>query len=174
MVIKADSPGTIVVDAASATGYKNDGKGTPVAVSHTPLTFSIGAAVPGASVRNQWTELVGRDTTPPEPFSLSLGSDPSVFDGKTFVSFQTTDAQSGVAYYEVKEGERAPVRTESPYVLYEQTKPVRVTVYAYDASGNVQTATYTPTSGTSYLYWIIGALLLLIILGVWRWYRKTL
>jgi hypothetical protein len=44
------------------------------------------------------------DSTPPKEFTPSIAKDPAVFEGNPFVTFNTTDNISGIAYYEVKSG----------------------------------------------------------------------
>lgn len=43
------------------------------------------------------------DNYPPEPFKIYIYKNREIFDGKYFIVFQTTDKQSGIAYYEVAE-----------------------------------------------------------------------
>jgi hypothetical protein len=42
------------------------------------------------------------DSTPPREFNPAISQAPGVFDGKPFVSFNTTDSGSGISHYEVK------------------------------------------------------------------------
>ncbi len=44
------------------------------------------------------------DSTPPQPINAAVASDPSVFDGKPFVSFTGKDQTSGISHYEVRFG----------------------------------------------------------------------
>jgi len=57
---------------------------------------------------SQWQEAavfrVKIDGTPPREFAPAIGQDAAVFEGQPFVSFNSTDSVSGVAYYEVKSG----------------------------------------------------------------------
>jgi len=164
IVLTPKTPGTIAIDATKAVAYKNDGKGTVVPVTTVPFSLSVGSHKDGTPVRDQWKELVGSDTTPPAPFAITLGSDSSVFDGKKFITFSTTDTQSGIDRYEVTEGALASVRSDMTYVLKEQNAPVSLTVRAYDKAGNVQTATLTTErSIVSYLPWLTALVVLLAI-----------
>lgn len=156
LIVKPTHVGSLSVTAMNVTAYKNDGKGTAVPVSVRPFSFTVAPHVPGTPQRDEWKDTVGVDTTAPEPFTIAFGSDPSVFDGKKFITYQTTDSQSGIDHYEVQEGNRSPVTANAPYVLIEQSASESITVFAYDKAGNVQTATYTTgTSVPSYLPWII-------------------
>jgi len=103
------------------------------------------------------------DTTTPEAFQLKIGKDPSVFEGKYFLSFAAQDKMSGVDYYEVKEGKRDFKRTISPYLLEEQSLSKKITVQAYDKAGNYQTAEIKPPSKIT---WENGLYLILILIGI--------
>lgn len=58
--------------------------------------------------KGNWTEAgvyrIKIDGTPPQDFTPQIGKDPSVFDGRAFVTFNTTDNVSGISHYEVKSG----------------------------------------------------------------------
>lgn len=167
LVLKVLSQGTITMRTSAAQAYANDGRGTVVAVSSSPSTFGVSAAHAGTPVRNDWSTLVSSDTTPPEPFTLTLGSDPSVYDGKKFITFGTTDAASGIDRYEVVEGSASPVVSAGTYVLVNQESSERLTVSAYDKAGNVRVA-QSDVGGQYTRSWSIAAvsLLLLVIFSI--------
>ncbi len=104
------------------------------------------------------------DVAPPEPFDLKIGQDPSVFEGKYFLSFATTDKTSGIDYYEIKEGERDFKKVSIPYLLEDQTLQSKITVKAVDKAGNEQIAEIIPPKKPiPYSYLII--IFILIIVG---------
>ncbi len=91
------------------------------------------------------------DRYPPDDFKIYLAKDSNLFGGKYFISFDAIDKQSGIAYYEVSEKpisftqifhfkkEEKPdyfIKTESPYVLNDQTLASFVYVKAVDKAGN--------------------------------------
>lgn len=76
------------------------------------------------------------DTQPPLPFEPKLVSDPAIHGGKYVLVFSTTDAESGIDHYEVKEGLLRWERAESPYVLPLQHLPKIIVVKAVDRAGN--------------------------------------
>src|SRR3990167_6754684 len=118
---------------------------------------------------DDWNNLTSNDKTPPEPFEIYLGQEGSVFDGKKFLSFSTTDKQSGIAYYEVIEGDLPPVRSIDTYILQEQNKSVKVTIIAYDSALNARESIYmySPTpDNVSYPIIIIIVFVLLILVFV--------
>jgi hypothetical protein len=163
----------------------NDGFGTRV----TPQTF--GASInlnpnAGSGVVDEWQERVGEDDTPPEEFSIEL----IMIEGKYHVVFNTTDKQSGLAFYEVIEeplsdrylfgwgAADAPwEKRESPYVLKDQSLNSIVRVRAVDKAGNEYVATLQPDSSLStlpsetiMLFTLIGSLvvvLIVVLLVVW-------
>ena len=109
---------------------------------------------------NQWTDIVGADTTPPDDFAITVAHDANTFDGKFFIVFSTVDKQSGVHHYEVMEDDPArlgfvygkSVKSEwktvtSPYLLADQTLESRVVVRAIDNAGNIQEKILGPTNG---------------------------
>ena len=171
VALTPDAPGTISFTPTGASLYLNDGKGTAVRLSPKAFSFTVMPAQAGVAPHNEWQGVVSGDTTPPEPFSIAEAQDPSVYDNQKYIYFQTTDAQSGVDHYEVKEGDAAPAVSGTTYVLNNQVDPVKVTVYAYDKAGNVRVSTYTQGSGglgalPLTVLGILGVLLCIYI--VWR------
>jgi len=124
-----------------------------------------------------WKDFIGEDATPPEFIEAIISKDQRVFDGKYFVSFFATDKDSGIAYYEIKEGERDFVRAVSPYVLEDQTLAGAVQIKVVDIADNEQiteAVIHVPTTPfyKNITFWII-AFLIIIIYG-WRavWRRR--
>ncbi|GAI25310.1 unnamed protein product, partial [marine sediment metagenome] len=83
--------------------------------------FHLKQKLPGENWSEKITYRAMIDTTPPEASQLKIGKDPSIFEGKYFLSFVAQDKMSGVDYYEVKEGKRDWKRVESPYLLEDQS-----------------------------------------------------
>jgi hypothetical protein len=181
MVLNATSAGSESFTPTDSHLYLNDGKGTATPVSGTALSIAVTPAQPGSTPNNEWQATLSSDTTPPAPFTISEGQDPSVNDGKKYIFFQTTDTQSGVDHYTVQEGNAAPVPSSMTYVLQDQTTPVTVIVSAYDKAGNVRTSTFTTTavSTTPNIPLMVPILLLAfavivaIAYGVWRYTKST-
>jgi hypothetical protein len=103
------------------------------------------------------------DTTPPEAFILEIGQDPSLFEGKYFLSFATQDKMSGIDYYEIKEGKRDFKKATSPYLLEDQSLGKKVIVRAFDKAGNYQEAEIKPSYKMT---WQDGLYLILILVGM--------
>ncbi len=140
----------------------HDGLGTSVAVETPGFNFT-----PSDSVG-----LV--DEVPPEPFTPLLAQEPSVFSGQQFVAFQTQDKQSGINYYEVKEGWGKWQKAESPHELTSWGAKLRVLVKAVDLAGNERVATvFSP--GFTYLSYFIGGIILIVlcVLGWKKFFRRS-
>jgi hypothetical protein len=138
-------------------------------VTNNNLTFNILGKQPNSPLKDSWSTDLLKDKTPPEPFTILLGQEGSVFDGKKFISFSTTDKQSDVEYYEVKEGSLPAIRTGNTYVLQNQNKIQKITVLAYDSAGNVRKEVYNESSKIP--YYIIIAVLLFWFLKKKKWIR---
>ncbi len=168
VVLTAEKSGKVVMQPEHIVSYENDGRGTKILASTSSLTLTVSESS-GASA-NSWERTVISDSTPPEPFTISLGQNPSVYDDKKFISFNTTDAESGIDYYEIAEGLRTPVRAGSPYVLQDQEARARITVTAYDKAGNTVLAAWEPERATPFLILYIGialgTLCILIVLAL--------
>jgi hypothetical protein len=137
----------------------NDGFGTAAA----PQLFGTSILLTreaGSSVQNPWQESVNNDTIPPEKFSIALERTPNAFSNRYFITFNTTDKQSGVDHYEVIEealdtknlfgwgAETAPwIKAKSPYILDDQSLNSTIRVRAIDKAGNEYIATYIPEEG---------------------------
>ncbi len=95
------------------------------------------------------------DKFPPESFQIYLSKNKEIFENKYFIIFNTTDKQSGIAYYEVaeKQGFKKPdlkdlnfEKAESPYILKDQTLRSYIFVKAVDKAGNERIKYLKPRS----------------------------
>ncbi len=175
VVLKLEKTGQIALSPNNIEVYLNDGKGTKDEVRVKDLIVDVLPKKSDSQSVDDWSTIISNDKTPPEPFEIYLGQEGSVFDGKKFLSFSTTDKRSGISYYEVREGNLPPVRSDNTYVLQEQNKPVRVTVIAYDSAGNARESVYSPAPYTvsykTYLIWVLAALAILALI-FWLWRHK--
>ncbi len=82
------------------------------------------------------------DTTPPEPFSLSIVTD---IEGTPTVSFETTDTPSGVARYEVAVDNLVVEKSATSTMKISSISRGRhmISVLAYDYAGNLRAARTT-------------------------------
>lgn len=157
--IEAQAPaaGTYTVSSASVRAFKNDGKGSAVAVAPASKKISVTSenAEPAAAKP--------KDTTAPQFVSLEVGQDSSLFDGRQYVSFFATDEGSGVTRYQVKEGWFSLYHdADRYYVLADQDRGSDIWVRATDDAGNTVTKKIPSEHGTSAWRWIAGGILILL------------
>jgi hypothetical protein len=187
IIYQVKKVGTVAIAPESIVVYANDGKGTKLPVQTKGLTLNISPAKAGSAPVSDWGSVVALDTTPPEPFIIVLGQDPSIYNGQKFAYFSAVDNQSGIAYYDVSENGAPAARSGSTYVLQDQSGNVKLAVTAYDKAGNKRTATYpampaastgsTVPSGSvgswfAGISWLTVIIVVLIIVIAWVLYRK--
>lgn len=124
--------------------FLNDGSGTKVSYTVKPFELLILERPAGLPPKDEWLPLVENDTNPPEPFELIIDKTPSVFEGDYFVSFFTTDKESGVDHYEIREGSGPFIKASSPYRLTDQSLRNAIEVKAVDRAGNERVAVTHP------------------------------
>lgn len=123
------------------------------------------------------------DTEAPEEFTPKIGQDPSVFEGKYFLSFSTIDEMSGIEHYEVSEiknkqqGNEVWKVAETPYVLEDQTLNSLIKVKAVDKAGNERIAEIIPPKepAPGFPYWkvIVSFVAVGVIYWVWKKYTSS-
>jgi len=139
MAVLAKSQGEAHLDFGDLFSvFLNDGKGTKENLWLRPADILILERPDGLAPRDEWQEAIKGDKSAPELFEIDLGRNPAVFDNKYFISFQTRDEESGVDYYEVKEGSRDFIRAESPHLLKDQSLKEHIEVRAVDRAGNAR------------------------------------
>ncbi len=149
----------------------HDGLGTKAPLITRGAILNILSGIPEFP-RQEWQELLKGDATIPESFLITLEQNPIVFEGKYFITFSTTDKQTGIAHYEVQEGEKEWKRADSPYLLEDQGLNDTIKVKAIDKAGNEYIAEYIPVikKNKALFYWII-TLIILIGAGL-MWLKK--
>lgn len=124
------------------------------------------------------------DNYPPEPFKIYIYKNREIFDGKYFIVFQTTDKQSGIAYYEVAEKqdffkpkiEDLIFKKTSPfYILKDQTLRSYIFVKAVDKFGNERIEYLKPKNLLSFdevvnilIFGIFVFLLIKLVYNKWK------
>lgn len=146
----------------------NDGFGTPVAVGFDSLSLQL-LPKTAETTKEEWQEALVGDKTSPEDFTIIINQDPSIFDGKYFIVFSTTDKQTGVDHYQVKEGSGDWQIVESPYVLEDQELQSIILVRAIDKAGNERASEYNPkTQLPAYLIVIVFLIVIAVAIFVLR------
>jgi hypothetical protein len=170
IIVLAKTAGSITFTPKNMSVFANDGKGTTVPVQVKDTVITITPQKAGAQPISDWSSVISADKTPPEPFIIVLGQDPSIFLGKEFAFFSAVDNQSGIAYYDVSENGAVPVRSGSTYVLQNQTGPVNLVVTAYDKAGNKRVATYPAQSNG--IHWVSVIVTVVILIALYFIFKK--
>lgn len=158
----------------------NDGLGSQAVLETHGAVFNILAGEPEL-IKDEWQEGIIQDNIPPESFKIEVSQNQSIFDGKYFITFSTTDKQTGIDYYEIAElklmdrilKKEKWQKGASPYLLTDQKMRSVVKVRAMDKAGNARIEEIKfPIKWSTILIW---ALLILLIAGlVYRIFKRYL
>lgn len=171
IIVKINDSGKFSIIPTKVAVYLNDGLGTALDITKDTSVISVGTS--SGNPQNKWQEIVSNDNVAPEPFIIKIVQDSSLFDGKKFLSFETTDSQSGISYYEVREGAYPAVRTGTSYILINQNKNVDVIVTAYDKAGNFQVSVLKAKEPIRWLSVIVTVLFIIMIFKIVKKFRKN-
>lgn len=138
----------------------NDGLGTKVELTTKEASFTV--IDKSEAVKDEWQEELERDNIFPELFEIEVHQDMAIFEDKYFITFFTSDKQTGIDYYEVKEGSQDWKKVESPYLLEDQSLKAIIKVKAVDKAGNERIAEYSPEKPKKSLQ----CLLIMVIMGI--------
>jgi hypothetical protein len=193
--------GTVTNDDSVATigfapesgAYLNDGFGTPAELQTLGTTLTLNKNI-GGEIIDTWRLAIQDDEIPPEPFSITLEKDQFAFEKKYYISFNTSDKQTGISHYEVLEEAPAEANSfffgaatapwqevRSPYVVRDQSLRSTIRVRAVDKAGNEYVATLAPQNTSSDTLWLYGVLaaagmltlILISIILMWRKRRRS-
>ncbi len=145
----------------------HDGAGTLADLVLRGAEFTILSGVSKEPI-SEWQAELEKDDIFPESFKVEINRDPSIFDGQYFITFNTTDKQTGIDYYEVKEGRGEWRRAVSPYLLEDQSLKGIIKVKAVDKAGNERIAEYGAKKPLP--YWIV--IVVVIIGGIIWWIKR--
>lgn len=143
----------------------NDGFGTSAELKTQKATFNVLAEKIEVS-KDAWQEEIKKDTILPEPFKIEIHQDPAIFEGKYFIVFSTTDKQTGIDQYEIKEGQKDWKIAQSPYCLEDQTLQSVIKVKAVDKAGNERVVEIQAIKKITWKDWLRRVILILIGLGI--------
>lgn len=160
----------------------NDGFGTQARLTLKGAVFSI-LAEEMKVAEDKWRKEIEKDSIPPEEFLAEIGQSSAIFEGKYFLTFSTTDKQTGIDHYEVAEQKRIMLIfsgkekykiAQSPYLLEDQSLTSKILVKAIDKAGNERIEIIIPKiSWQDLLPWLIIVLVLIAV--IWwliKKYRK--
>jgi hypothetical protein len=178
VAIKPSTTNPIRINFEKVNANLNDGKGTRVFGTGTPFEIKVLAGADGSSSKsiqnNELSSLVSQDNTDPEPFTIEIGRDSKLYNGKYFITFFATDLDSGIDYYEVTEEGFPTIRPDGNiYVLHNQNLDKKVKVKVFDHAGNSRVETF---GGKPTPLWvrILGAVLLVGVVGtaIYRFFLR--
>ncbi|KND47045.1 MAG: hypothetical protein AB199_01270 [Parcubacteria bacterium C7867-004] len=157
LYLKAAAPGTYSIESSAVSGFKADGTGDRVAVAVEPVSVIVGSEAVKSTAK--------ADHAAPNSLTVALGSDTSLFDGAPFVSFFASDAGSGIAAYQAKEGWFGAYKpVDRYYVLADASAKQPVWIRAIDAEGNKRTVHVKGTGDTLYYAGLLALPVLLLLL----------
>lgn len=183
-----------VVDFAdSTTVYLNDGRGTKAGLSTYPAQITLDEKV-GDLSSNEWKNEIELDNIKPEEFSIDeILQFPN---GKYYVTFSTTDKQTGIDHYEAIEEPLSDFwlfkwgATDAPwvvvqqppvYVLEDQTLNSIIRIKAVDKAGNEYIATIIPDESQRMmpltqisLIFVIVLIVIFVIVIIWFVVRRVI
>lgn len=139
VVFKAKSAGRAKIEfLSSSRALLNDGMGNKADLKFSGLNFKINpfSDTEERQAIDDWQKFIEQDIASPESFKIYLNQDPDVYGGQYYIIFYATDKQTGVSYYEVKEGDGDWQEAKSPYLLQDQTLSQKIYVKAADKAGN--------------------------------------
>jgi hypothetical protein len=174
LVFEAKEIGQGNIRIEQARALKNDGQGTPALLTLTFSSVTVAETVPAPAAPVPGLT----DTDPPEVFVPQMSQDPSIFDGKWFLSFATQDKSSGIDHYEIQEtsfwGKEKWVVGESPYELKHQDPTRTVYVKAVDRAGNERIGTASPahTRDATYDRIVILGIIFVIACGIYVFWKR--
>lgn len=151
----------------------NDGLGTQAVLETRGAVFNI-LAGESELIKDKWQEEIIQDNISPESFKIEISQDQSIFEGKYFITFSTTDKQTGIDYYEIAElnfldkilKKEKWQKEASPYLLTDQKLRSVIKVRAVDKAGNTRIEEIKPS--IKWLKILIWALLLTLVI----WFFK--
>ncbi len=155
----------------------NDGKGTLAKLTTKGTAFTILVERLEEVSKDEWQEELEQDKIPPEPFVIEVRQDQAIFEGKYFLIFSTTDKQTGLDYFEIKEGDRDWKKGVAPYLLEDQGLQSIIKVKAIDKAGNERIIEIEPVKPLPpaekklFLWWII---VIVAVTGAIWWIVKRI
>ncbi len=159
IAIKPKTTEAIQLDFEGVSAYLNDGLGTKVAVAGLPSKLSV---LKTPNNDDELSTLVSSDDLAPQSFNIDLGKDPTLYDGKYFISFYSSDNESGIKDYEVAESGFETVKSGNVYVLQNQKLTSTVKVKAIDNAGNERIKTIKLNSGSNWLKTMMFVVLVIV------------
>ena len=170
-VITPTNIGDITIGLKGINAYLNDGKGTKLAGNND--VFKIKVIKQNVDKNKDIVSMLSeKDKVPPLSFSIELGHDEFLFDGKYFITFNAVDSISGINKYQVKEGDLSYVDSDNTYVLKDQSLKSKIFVKAIDNAGNERVEILNLKQGLTIFQILRDILIALLIFTIANILRK--
>lgn len=137
--------------------FLNDGEGTRISTPSLQLSLLDAPKV----------ENTKEDTTPPEWVLVERVPADEIEQGKEMLVISAYDAGSGISHFEVRESGGEWTRTQTPYVVTNDSLFNRIQVRAYDFAGNMtEVSVASPFEKTivAFAPYVLGVIVLIILL----------
>lgn len=145
---------------------KNDGKGSAVYVSENGSSINISG--------EQTENIQQVDSTPPEPFTVSIIDRSTFGRNPRLAVFSASDLDGAIEHYEVSVGNGTFSIANSPYPLPYKIMGYKLTVRAFDFSGNMREQQIDVPGEKSYGMGILVILFILLIAFIrYKFYVKV-
>lgn len=154
--ISSNISGNLIILSTNSKAYLSDGLGT---IDEIPIS-SI-----NINLEKTDTNLLNRgslDKVSPYFEFVNIGKDANTYDGKYFISFNAIDDNSGISYFEIKEGNEITKTTDLVYILKDQNRKTPISITAYDKVQNM--VVYEIKAKSDFINYVIIILLVILIL----------
>lgn len=148
---------------------RNDGSGTSADIEIKNLEFFT------KNEKRSRQVVPVDDFESPEPFFPMVASDPEIFGGKYFLVFSAQDKGSGIDHYEVREGFLGDYqKSESPYLIKDQSLSKKIYVKAIDRFANERIAVFKNPVSWYQDYKILAIIFIATVLVsiFWKLWKK--
>jgi hypothetical protein len=173
--LSSQSNGSFEIQAKDFNFLLNDGQGSPANLTVASLKISI----TGEAAASSSTTQISRSFSIPETFTPQIASDPTIWNSRYFLVFDTEDKETGIDRYEVAEtkkenADKIWIPAESPYLIKDQSLSSFIFVKAVNKAGNERIEELNPRfirpAGYS-IYLVLGIIMLIGTLG-WLLWKK--
>ncbi|MFH1714446.1 MAG: hypothetical protein ABH831_02550 [Candidatus Nealsonbacteria bacterium] len=161
--VKHQDVRTVSLNFSESHVLLNDGVGTEAPLELKGAVLSVLSGIV-KEPKEEWQAELKADVFPPEVVRIEVSREDSLFDGKYFIVFSSTDKQTGIDHFEVKEGILPWKTAVSPYLLENQGLQSIIRVKAVDRAGNERISEWRVAS-RNVSWWF----LILVLLGLFLW-----
>lgn len=163
LLFKPKIIGKTILSLGTAVVFKDDGVGKPIAMPSEKLNITIVPKHPQVMEENK--NIYDYDKNPPLDFIPAIIQELNINDNKFSLIFNTTDMESGINHYEIKEGNSGWVQSESPYLIKDQSLTQGLSVRAYDNAGNFKESVvkFNSQEGFTWVYVLLAVFIVVII-----------